>query len=915
VLGVTVSRKDLGSDDRSAKFKSTHNRSESEKQNIREVLPAVISVLICSRVILFQIVPSLVLFATVSMTLASFPLFIFNDFLIETLPALIIYGAINREMAIEKELQSFVALHPETKEVLSEIDTIKVLSEEYSWRLYLRGTILFWNESRLLQFIQSSLTLFFSFLLLIYTRDLLVYLIVILGILFLFILSKSLVFLLYLGSSLDLKDADFPQWLFGLRKQKNSMIKVTPITGEKDEIILQEMGLPTQTVPAEETQEQENSCQVVEDEPDSVSDNDHTYNPEFLEEQEMVHEMKWFSVTSVTLPVKPFGRRRSSLSTKLRQTHFYSEEDKAEEESELSSLDFDEMNFSEIATASSPPRSSHSTSFNVLDNQEMFREFELIPMELTNDGTSVKPPGRRRSSLSTKLRHFGFYSEVDETESEKPSLEFEDVDFSEIASASSRPSSSSHSSANSVKERKDSSALSSSENLSTANQTSSKEKHWSYLSSNGSVGMLLRSAGLRKLFAQKEANVSDSESSESVEHRQSKKEEDLESGFDVEANKAKCEGSVHDDEKEGTNEPNKSVEGCRGRRLEATTIHVTLGQEDLESGFPLSISEDENGQLSHNEKCENEPSLINEYRQIESSRMFSEQGHLESGFAFTKDEEEGERSPRDDDQDKKENDNEISEMDEYHRNGSPAARIHFPFEQEFLESGITSTKREDDECERSPDHYQPNHNNNDVSQNDEYQQKESFENIPLPLERGEDLESGIALENTKKITVEPERNPDEGDENEELGINEARERDAEDCGEISLAAATISHVSLEQLDLESGFASSKSNEDERTTPPEGEESDNNKSAEIDGYRRNESLGSIIHFHPEQEDLESGLAYEEKTAEFERSPHDNEVSDSDSSESDDEHCHREEGFGDVSEFLEKEGDLESGLSLK
>jgi hypothetical protein len=200
------------------------SRSESEKRNMREVLPAIISVLICSRVILFQIVPSLVLFATVSMTLASFPLFIFNDFLIETLPPFMIYGEINREMAIERELKSFVALHPETKEVLSEAETIRVLSEDYSWRLSLRGIILFWNESRLLQFIKSSLTLFFALLLMIYTRDLLVYLIVILGILFLFFLSKSLVFLLYLGSSLDLKDTDFPAWLRSNRKKRATAV-------------------------------------------------------------------------------------------------------------------------------------------------------------------------------------------------------------------------------------------------------------------------------------------------------------------------------------------------------------------------------------------------------------------------------------------------------------------------------------------------------------------------------------------------------------------------------------------------------------------------------------------------------------------------------------------------------------------
>jgi hypothetical protein len=64
----------------------------NHRQNMREVLPAIISVLICSRVILFQIVPSLVLFATISMTMASFPLFIFSEFLAETLPPLIVWG-------------------------------------------------------------------------------------------------------------------------------------------------------------------------------------------------------------------------------------------------------------------------------------------------------------------------------------------------------------------------------------------------------------------------------------------------------------------------------------------------------------------------------------------------------------------------------------------------------------------------------------------------------------------------------------------------------------------------------------------------------------------------------------------------------------------------------------------------------
>jgi hypothetical protein len=230
-LGFTINKDVEGNNGRDLqdsqnKDKEKRPPSGQQKQNMREVLPAIISILICSRVILFQIIPSLVLFATISMTLASFPLFIFSEFLAETLPPLIVWGKINREMSIERELKSFIPLDSETKQVLSERETMRMLTEEYSWRLSLRGIILFWNGSRLLQFVHSSLALFFSFLLLIYSPDLLIYLVVILALLVPFILSQSLVLLLYLGNSLDLKDNDFPKWC--MRKRQKA--KVEPET-------------------------------------------------------------------------------------------------------------------------------------------------------------------------------------------------------------------------------------------------------------------------------------------------------------------------------------------------------------------------------------------------------------------------------------------------------------------------------------------------------------------------------------------------------------------------------------------------------------------------------------------------------------------------------------------------------------
>jgi hypothetical protein len=210
-----------------------NERNEHQKQNLREVLPSIIKVLMCSRVILFQTWPSSVLFATISMSLAPFPLFIFNEFLAETLPPPLIWGKINREMSIERELKSFVPLDPETNKVLSEQETISMLTTNYSWRIRLRGIVLFLNESPFFQCVYSLLELFFSFLLLIYRPDLLIYLVVILAFLIPFILGKYCALLLYLGNSLNLKDADFPSCLF-CKKHKQNTAKVEPMVAMVD---------------------------------------------------------------------------------------------------------------------------------------------------------------------------------------------------------------------------------------------------------------------------------------------------------------------------------------------------------------------------------------------------------------------------------------------------------------------------------------------------------------------------------------------------------------------------------------------------------------------------------------------------------------------------------------------------------
>jgi hypothetical protein len=71
-------------------------------------------------------------------------------------------------------------------------------------------------------------------------------LVVILALLIPFILSKSLVLLLYLGNSLDLKDKDFPRWLLQ-SKLKTNTARVEPDTEgpiEEEPVIIASIDSP-----------------------------------------------------------------------------------------------------------------------------------------------------------------------------------------------------------------------------------------------------------------------------------------------------------------------------------------------------------------------------------------------------------------------------------------------------------------------------------------------------------------------------------------------------------------------------------------------------------------------------------------------------------------------------------------------
>jgi hypothetical protein len=186
-----------------------------------EILLSLMAVTINCRVILFQIVPSLVLLSTFCMSISSCPLLLYNDFLIESLPPFIIYGSKNFHFALRKEvklmrmrLATLTGASAPMKLNSDVIDpaAVKQLLSIYGWRIIIRQIVVFWNDSRGLQLVQSLLLLLLSVFFLIYDSKYLYVLITILMLLLPFIFSNALLLVLYLGKAFDIRDSDI-SWL------------------------------------------------------------------------------------------------------------------------------------------------------------------------------------------------------------------------------------------------------------------------------------------------------------------------------------------------------------------------------------------------------------------------------------------------------------------------------------------------------------------------------------------------------------------------------------------------------------------------------------------------------------------------------------------------------------------------------
>jgi hypothetical protein len=222
---------------------------------IQSILPALIKEMICSRVILFQVIPIGVVLTTLFMAISPTPIILKNSFLLQFLPSRIVKGRENHEIAIAKEMM-YLFLTTKEEEIL--------LIERYYWRIFLRGWIIYIQDSRGLQWIFQCIKFLLAFFLVFYHRKLLLGIIICLFLLLPFYLSKSLEFVLFLGRYLDIHDGNFLywQWLFEmdklqelewrkLAKQKENWMHKCQVQDQeiqalkrKIDLMQQELGIP-----------------------------------------------------------------------------------------------------------------------------------------------------------------------------------------------------------------------------------------------------------------------------------------------------------------------------------------------------------------------------------------------------------------------------------------------------------------------------------------------------------------------------------------------------------------------------------------------------------------------------------------------------------------------------------------------
>eukprot|EP01034_Spumella_vulgaris_P024040 gene24040-30337_t len=162
------------------------------EDDVDENISKILGMIVGPRALMFMLIPKYGSAISVGvLAFSTVPLLLLGKHMPEIVPEFLIPNS--REIAIEREMR------------VNNAPTLKNLE----WIIYIRQINIFVMESRLPQFVNYALILGLSFIILVYSKHLSQYFVLVLFLLFPFVVIQSLLILVYFGKSIDLKDSDF----------------------------------------------------------------------------------------------------------------------------------------------------------------------------------------------------------------------------------------------------------------------------------------------------------------------------------------------------------------------------------------------------------------------------------------------------------------------------------------------------------------------------------------------------------------------------------------------------------------------------------------------------------------------------------------------------------------------------------
>lgn len=152
-----------------------------------------VGIIIGTRSLLFQVFPALTVLSVCVLAFAGSPLFVLDPKLSAALPGLLMYNAEDEARENEREVNALFERN----------------ENSYKWLIRLRTVIGFVNNSRLLQFLYNALVLSESFLILVFDETITVWILLVFALMFPFVMTSALQYVVFFGKAIDLRDEDF----------------------------------------------------------------------------------------------------------------------------------------------------------------------------------------------------------------------------------------------------------------------------------------------------------------------------------------------------------------------------------------------------------------------------------------------------------------------------------------------------------------------------------------------------------------------------------------------------------------------------------------------------------------------------------------------------------------------------------